>query len=89
MVENGEIAAVLIDDEATLKRFYITDDIIQLIAENPTIPPRIYNKGDVFEAGEYRFYPNSIDSFEKRQMVEGEVPVIWDIYMFLTIYIII
>jgi repressor LexA len=44
MVENGEIAAVLIDDEATLKRFYMSNDLIQLIAENPTIPPMIYKK---------------------------------------------
>lgn len=35
-VENGEIAAVLIDDEATLKRVYkIGDNLIELRAENP------------------------------------------------------
>lgn len=47
MVENGEIAAVLIDDEATLKRFYMSNDLVQLIAENPTIPPMIYRKEDL------------------------------------------
>ena len=34
-VENGEIAAVAIDDEATLKRFYQYGDLIVLRAENP------------------------------------------------------
>lgn len=47
MVENGEIAAVLIDDEATLKRFYMSNDLVQLIAENPAIPPMIYRKEDL------------------------------------------
>ena len=35
VVENGEIAAVLIDDEATLKRVYIYADKIILQPENP------------------------------------------------------
>lgn len=37
MVEDGEIAAVLIDDEATLKRVYYDkeNNVIQLFAENP------------------------------------------------------
>ncbi len=34
-VENGEIAAVLIDNEATLKRFYRYGDTVVLRAENP------------------------------------------------------
>lgn len=34
-VENGEIAAVAIDDEATLKRFYRYGELIVLRAENP------------------------------------------------------
>lgn len=41
-VENGQIAAVLIDDEATLKRFYYDGDSIRLIAENPSFPTKIY-----------------------------------------------
>ena len=40
-VENGEIAAVLIDDEVTLKRVYKTGQSVILQAENPAYPPRI------------------------------------------------
>ena len=39
MVNNGEIVVVQIDDEATLKRFYRKDNIITLMAENPTYAP--------------------------------------------------
>lgn len=46
MVQNGEIAAVLIDDEATLKRFYKTDSLITLISENPAYPPIVYKPED-------------------------------------------
>lgn len=47
-VENGEIAAVLIDDtadvsEATLKRVYIYENKIILAAENPVFPPISYS----------------------------------------------
>jgi len=35
IVENGEIAAVRIGDEATLKRVYLFEDHIELRAENP------------------------------------------------------
>lgn len=45
-VENGEIAAVAIDDEATLKRFY-KDEITQtvtLISENPIYAPMVFTK---------------------------------------------
>lgn len=45
-VENGEIAAVCIDDEATLKRVYISGDTVTLIAENPSYPPIVYNLAD-------------------------------------------
>ena len=41
-VEHGEIAAVLIGDEATLKRIYIYDDCISLEAENPQYKPMVY-----------------------------------------------
>ena len=46
-VENGEIAAVIIDDHATLKRvyFYPEEQTLSLHAENPLYPPLIY-KGD-------------------------------------------
>lgn len=42
IVENGQIAAVLIDDEATLKRVWIYEDHITLEAENPTYRPFVY-----------------------------------------------
>lgn len=41
-VENGQIAAVLIDDEATLKRFYFDGVSIRLMAENPSFPTKIF-----------------------------------------------
>ena len=52
MVENGEIAAVLIDEmadvsEATLKRVYIYEDKRMLIAENPAYPPMVYSNEDM------------------------------------------
>lgn len=37
-VENGEIAAVCIDDEATLKRVYKYPNRLELRPENPTFP---------------------------------------------------
>lgn len=43
-VDDGEIAAVLVEDEATLKRVYITDDSVTLISENPKYKPMIYTK---------------------------------------------
>lgn len=41
-VENGEIAAVIIDDEATLKRVYLSTDKIILQPENPRYEPFVY-----------------------------------------------
>ena len=46
-IENGEIGAILIDDTATLKRFYYTDGKVILQAENPKYKPIIVDKGDV------------------------------------------
>lgn len=50
-VENGEIAAVLMDDcsesEATLKRVYISDDKIRLCAENPNYQDMIFFEEDM------------------------------------------
>ena len=44
-VENGEIAAVLINDSATLKRVYFLDNSsIQLRPENPKYKPMIFSK---------------------------------------------
>lgn len=41
-VESGQIAAVLIDDEATLKRVRLYDDHIILEPENPQYKPLVY-----------------------------------------------
>ncbi len=41
-VENGQIAAVLIDGEATLKRIRIYEDSLCLQPENPKYAPRIF-----------------------------------------------
>lgn len=41
-VDNGEIAAVLIDGEATLKRVQLFDDHISLEPENPQYRPLVY-----------------------------------------------
>ena len=41
-VENGEIAAVLIGDEATLKRVYISADTVTLMPANQKYSPMIY-----------------------------------------------
>ena len=46
-VENGDIAAVLIDGEAVLKRVYKTNDTIILQSENPMYKPIILNKNDM------------------------------------------
>ncbi|MCD7797345.1 MAG: helix-turn-helix domain-containing protein [Clostridiales bacterium] len=46
-VDNGEIAAVLIDDEATLKRIFIYKDKIILQAENPKYEPFVYIKEEM------------------------------------------
>jgi repressor LexA len=44
-VENGEIAAVLIEQEATLKRVFLSSDSIVLKAENPAFKDLRYTKG--------------------------------------------
>ena len=44
-VENGQIAAVLVEDgnmEATLKRFYFSGNTVMLNAENPAYDPLVY-----------------------------------------------
>ena len=46
-VENGQIAAVLVDDEATLKRVYVTPDSIVLQAANPAYPPLVFSGGEL------------------------------------------
>lgn len=46
-VENGEIAAVLIDGEATLKRFKRLPDRIILSPENPMYDPLVYRNEEM------------------------------------------
>lgn len=47
-VENGQIAAVLVNgEEATLKRFYFSDGVVTLQAENPAYPPIVFTGEDV------------------------------------------
>lgn len=43
-VDDGEIAAVLIDDSTTLKRVYKYPESIQLVAENPKYRPMVFDK---------------------------------------------
>ena len=47
IVQNGEIAAVVIEDEATLKKIYIKTDKIILRHENPVYDDIIYEKEDM------------------------------------------
>mgnify|MGYP001235201661 CR=1 FL=1 len=44
-VANGQIAAVAIEDEATLKRVYKTNSTIILNAENPAYEPIVIHRG--------------------------------------------
>lgn len=45
-VNNGEIACVIIDDEATLKHVYFNDSGITLIASNPKFAPIVITEAD-------------------------------------------
>lgn len=45
-VEDGEIAAVLIDDESVLKKVYFRDGTIILQSENQAYPPLMYTLKD-------------------------------------------
>jgi repressor LexA len=46
-VDNGEIAAILIEDEATVKRFYRENDSYRLQPENSAYEPIIVNQAEV------------------------------------------
>jgi len=39
LAENGAIVVALLDNEATVKRLHIADDIIELVPENPRLKP--------------------------------------------------
>lgn len=48
-LENGEIGAILLENEATLKRFSKTNNSVILQAENPSMTdwPRVYTSGNI------------------------------------------
>lgn len=46
-VNNGEIAAVLIGEEATLKKVYLTGDTLTLLACNSSYEPFVYSGSDL------------------------------------------
>lgn len=46
-LENGEIGAILIEGEATLKKFYKNDGVVILQAENKGYEPIVLTNGDV------------------------------------------
>jgi repressor LexA len=45
-VDEGEIAAVIIDDEVTLKRVYNTNGNVMLVSENANYKPMVYKEED-------------------------------------------
>lgn len=53
-VENGEIAAVIINGEARLKRIYKDKDRVVLQSENPNYPPDIRTSGDIRIVGKLK-----------------------------------
>jgi len=57
---NGDICAVMIDEEATLKRVYKYDDRIELVPDNPKYPRMVYTEGNIRVIGqmlhEIRYY---------------------------------
>lgn len=49
-VEQGQIAAVRIGEEATLKHCYYQNGVVQLIADNPSVcPPMVYTGSELEE----------------------------------------
>ncbi|QNO14968.1 repressor LexA [Alkalicella caledoniensis] len=46
-LENGEIGAILVEGEATLKKFYKNEDSIVLQSENNKYPPMVFTGGDI------------------------------------------
>ncbi len=49
MVDNGQIAAVRVDDSATLKRFYKENDSVTLMSANPLYPPMHFDSSNCDE----------------------------------------
>ena len=50
-LEDGQIGAVLVEDSATLKRFYKQNGSVILQAENPAYKPLVISKGNVIILG--------------------------------------
>lgn len=46
IVNNGDIACVIIDDEATLKHIYLSDNTVSLVSSNLSYPPIVYKEDD-------------------------------------------
>lgn len=46
-LENGEIGAILLEDEATLKKFYKEDGTVILQSENDFYKPMIFTNGNI------------------------------------------
>lgn len=49
IVENGEIAAVVIGEEATLKKVYYHNDTVTLLPANSSYEPFVYHKEEINE----------------------------------------
>lgn len=49
-VDDGQIAAVCLDDTVTLKRIYHMPNGLQLISDNPAYPPMVYTNMEVNNA---------------------------------------
>ena len=47
----GDIVVALVDDEATVKRFFIDGEQVRLQPENPAIEPTVFNTNDVMILG--------------------------------------
>jgi repressor LexA len=45
-VDDGEMAAVLVGVEATIKRIYRTKDTVTLVSSNPAFAPLVYHSSD-------------------------------------------
>ena len=45
-VNNGDIACVIIDDEATLKHIYLAYNTVSLVSSNLSYPPIVYKEDD-------------------------------------------
>lgn len=57
---NGDICAVMVEEEATLKRVYKYDNRIELVPDNPKYPRMVYTEGNIRVIGqmlhEIRYY---------------------------------